>query len=90
MRIRGIKGKRRKEKGTFAIEESWRKREKERKPEKREKERKPEKRKKEERSKLRNQHLLERKRGDLAFQKSSYTQIISEGEVRNSFSVYNK
>ena len=82
MRIRGIKGKRRKEKRTFGhFEESWRKREKERKPEKREKE---------ERSKLSNQHLLKRKRGDLAFQKSSYTQIISEGEVRNSFSVYNK
>ena len=37
-----------------------------------------------------NQHLLKRKRGDLAFQKSSYTQIISEGEVRSLFSVYNK
>ena len=37
-----------------------------------------------------NQHLLKRKRGDLAFQKSSYTQIISEGEVRSLISVYNK
>ena len=37
-----------------------------------------------------NQHLLKRKRGDLTFQKSSYTQIISEGEVRSLISVYNK
>ena len=38
MRIREIKGKRRKEKSTFGpFEESWRKRREKRKPEKREK-----------------------------------------------------
>ena len=42
MRIRGIKGKRRKEKGTFgAIEESWRKRRKKENQRKGRKERDP-------------------------------------------------
>ena len=81
MRIRGIKGKRRKEKRTFG---HWRN------PGGKE-ERKKTREKGERREILaKNQHLLKRKRGDLAFQKSSYTQIISEGEVRSLFSVYNK
>ena len=81
MRIRGIKGKRSKEKRDFWLL---------RNPGGKE-ERKKTREKGERREILaKNQHLLKGKRGDLAFQKSSYTQIISEGEVRNSFSVYNK
>ena len=64
MKIRGIKGRRRKEKGTFGHL---------RNPGGKE-ERKKTREKGERREILaENQHLLKRKRGDLAFQESSHT-----------------
>ena len=64
MRIRGIKGKRRKEKGTF-----WPLRSPGGKEERKKTREKGERRE----ILARNQHLLKRKRGDLAFQESSHT-----------------
>ena len=84
MSIRKIKGKRRKEKGTFGRLGD---------PGKAKGEKEPERRRKKgtkERTNSRKTNILWRKGRRSCIPKGSHTQIISEGEVRSLTSVYNK